>query len=107
MFKDFWQQLIADAASEPEPSEQISSSNLYWGLKVRLNFRFAGQNALLLTDQNVLHARCYKYINAGNLISTLRPVYTTCVLDTARLIFGTRTYDFWPVCCMYTQKKMF
>jgi hypothetical protein len=46
--------LIADAASEPEASEQVSSSNSYWGLKVRFYFRFSDQNALLLTDQNAL-----------------------------------------------------
>jgi hypothetical protein len=47
--------LIADAASEPEASEQVSSSNSYWGLKkVRFYFRFFYQNALLLTDQNAL-----------------------------------------------------
>ena len=44
--------VIADAASEPEASEQVSSSNSYWALKVRFYFRFADQNALLLTDQN-------------------------------------------------------
>ncbi len=27
--------IIADAASEPEASEQVSSSNSYWALKVR------------------------------------------------------------------------
>ncbi len=27
--------VIADAASEPEASEQVSSSNSYWALKVR------------------------------------------------------------------------
>jgi hypothetical protein len=60
--------LIADAASEPEASEQVSSSNSYWALKVRFYFRFSDQNALLLTDQNAslltnqnaLHVRCYK-----------------------------------------------
>jgi hypothetical protein len=46
--------LIADAASEPEASEQVSSSNSYWALKVRFYFRFSDQNALLLTDQNAL-----------------------------------------------------
>ena len=43
---------IADAASEPEASEQVSNSNSYWALKVRFYFRFSDQNALLLTDQN-------------------------------------------------------
>jgi hypothetical protein len=60
--------LVADAASEPEESEQVSSSNSYWALKVRFYFRFSDQNALLLTDQNAslltnqnaLHVRCYK-----------------------------------------------
>ena len=46
--------IIADAASGPEASEQISSSNSYWVLKVRFYFRFADQNELLLTDQNAL-----------------------------------------------------
>jgi hypothetical protein len=46
--------MIADAASEPEASEQVSSSNSYWALKVRFYFRFSDQNALLLTDQNAL-----------------------------------------------------
>jgi hypothetical protein len=41
--------IIADAASE-----QVSSSNSYWALKVRFYFRFSDQNALLLTDQNAL-----------------------------------------------------
>ena len=44
--------IIADAASEPEASEQVSSSNSYWALKVRFYFRFSDQNAPLLTDQN-------------------------------------------------------
>jgi hypothetical protein len=44
--------LVADAASEPEASEQVSSSNSYWAVKVRFYFRFSDQNALLLTDQN-------------------------------------------------------
>ena len=44
--------LTADAASEPEASEQVSNSNSYWALKVRFYFRFSDQNALLLTDQN-------------------------------------------------------
>jgi hypothetical protein len=48
--------IIADAASEPEASEQVSSSNSYWALKVRFYFRFSDQNAPLLTDQNALHA---------------------------------------------------
>ncbi len=38
--------LFADAASEPEASEQVSSSNSYWALKVRFYFRFSDQNAL-------------------------------------------------------------
>jgi hypothetical protein len=67
--------IIADAASEPEASEQVSSSNSYWALKIRFYFRFSDQNALLLTDQNALllddqnalHA-C-DAINTGNLIS--------------------------------------
>ena len=46
--------IIADAASEPEASEQVSSSNSYWALKVRFYFRFSDQNALLLTDQNAV-----------------------------------------------------
>ena len=46
--------LVADAASEPEASEQVRSSNSYWSLKVRFYFRFSDQNALLLTDQNAL-----------------------------------------------------
>jgi hypothetical protein len=46
--------LIADAASEPAASEQVSSSNSYWALKVRFYFRFSDQNALLLTEQNAL-----------------------------------------------------
>ncbi len=37
--------VIADAASEPEASEQVSSSNSYWALKVRFYFRFSDQNA--------------------------------------------------------------
>ena len=45
---------FADAASEPEASEQVSSSNSYWALKVRFYFRFSDQNALLLTEQNAL-----------------------------------------------------
>ena len=45
---------FADAASEPEASEQVSSSNSHWALKVRSYFRFFDQNALLLTDQNAL-----------------------------------------------------
>jgi hypothetical protein len=48
--------IIADAGSGPEASEQVSSSNSYWGLKVRFYFRFSDQNAVLLTDQNALHA---------------------------------------------------
>ena len=36
--------LVADVASEPEANEQVSSSNSYWGLKVRFYFRFTGQN---------------------------------------------------------------
>ena len=44
--------IFADATSEPEASEQVSSSNSYWALKVRFYFRFSDQNALLLTDQN-------------------------------------------------------
>ena len=46
--------IFADAASEPEASEQVSSSNSYWALKVRFYFRFSDQNALLLTDENAL-----------------------------------------------------
>jgi hypothetical protein len=45
---------LADAASEPEASEHVSSSNSYWALKVRFYFRFSDQNALLLTDHNAL-----------------------------------------------------
>ena len=60
--------IVADAASEPEASEQVSSSNSYWALKARFYFHFSDQNALLLTDQNAslltnqnaLHLRCYK-----------------------------------------------
>ena len=77
LFKYFYlhcSTLIADAASEPEASEQVSSSNSYWALKVRFYFRFSDQNALLLTDQNAslltdqnaLHVRCY--INAVVLV---------------------------------------
>jgi hypothetical protein len=47
--------LVADAASEPEASEQASSSNSYChygALKVRFYVRLSDQNALLLTDQN-------------------------------------------------------
>jgi hypothetical protein len=43
--------IIADAASEPEASEQVSSSNSYWALKVTFYFRFSDQNATLLTDR--------------------------------------------------------
>ena len=37
--------IFADAASEPEASEQVSSSNSYWDLKVRFYIRFFDQNA--------------------------------------------------------------
>jgi hypothetical protein len=46
--------MIADAASDPEASEQVSSSNSYWALKVIFYFRFSDPNALLLIDQNAL-----------------------------------------------------
>jgi hypothetical protein len=52
LFYSFVIGIIADAASEPEASEQVSSSNSYWALKVRFYFRFSDQNTLLLTDQN-------------------------------------------------------
>jgi hypothetical protein len=32
------------------------------------------------------------------------PVYTTVILGTARLNFGTRTHAFWSACCVYTTK---
>jgi hypothetical protein len=48
--------LVADAASEPEASEQVSSSEFVLGSESKIYFRFADQNALLLTDQNALYA---------------------------------------------------
>jgi hypothetical protein len=53
-FRENIYMVIADAASEPEASEQVSSSNSYWAQKVRFYFRSSDQNALLLTDQNAL-----------------------------------------------------
>ncbi len=50
--------VIAHAASEPEASEQVSSSNSYWALKSesKILLPFLRPECILLADQNALHA---------------------------------------------------
>ena len=55
--------VIADAASEPETSEQVSSSNSCWALKVGFYFRFSHQNAFWSVNSSAFWWRNGSKIN--------------------------------------------